>query len=522
MRTILRSLITLAFILFAMQTVWSNNVVVSNISLTGQDAANNFTFVQFNITWENSWREAGNYDASWVFVKFSVDGGATWSHATLATSGHSAPGGSTIDTPADGKGVFIFRDAVGSGTNTWNGVQLKWDYGADDVSDNATVLVKVIAIEMVYIPQAAFYVGSGGSEKGHFFEGGGGNNPFQITSEAAITVGNAAGQLFYASGFFGDQAGPIPAAFPKGFNTFYMMKYEITQEQYKDFLNCLTFDQQNTRTVSSPDAAIGTDAFDDVHRHSIEIQIPGVAATIPAVYANNLDDDFSFNESVDGQNLAANSITWMGGSAYADWAALRPMTELEFEKACRGNQTPVANEFAWGTEGIAGSAYTIANPGAANEDIATNFSTALGVGNAYYSTTNFGSEQGPIRVGIFAGNINNTADQRVRSGAGFYGVMELTGNLAERPVTIGNATGRSFTGTIGDGTLSTSGNATNGDWPGFSSGEVTGALGSGFRGGGWPLVSNDVRVSLRSNAAFTDITGEVFYGFRCVRQVPSN
>ena len=168
MRTILRSMTLMALMLFGFQTAFANNVVVSNISLTGQDAANDFTFVQFDITWENSWRVSGgpsNHDASWVFVKYSTDGGATWRHATLAATGHTEPSGSKIDTPADGKGVFIYRDANGSGTNTWAGVQLKWDYGTDGVADNATVRVKVIAIEMVYIPQAAFSAGSGGSVK---------------------------------------------------------------------------------------------------------------------------------------------------------------------------------------------------------------------------------------------------------------------------------------------------------------------------------------------------------------------
>jgi hypothetical protein len=45
----------------------------------------------------------------------------------------------------------------------------------------------------------------------------------------------------------------------------------------------------------------------------------------------------------------------------------------------------VANEYPWGTTGIAASAYTLANAGATNEGIATNYSTTLG--NASYSTT---------------------------------------------------------------------------------------------------------------------------------------
>jgi len=83
-----------AFMLFGFQTVFANNVAVSNISLTGQDATNDFTFVQFNITWDNSWRTnivSSNHDAAWVFVKYSTDGGATWSHATLSTPYQGIP-----------------------------------------------------------------------------------------------------------------------------------------------------------------------------------------------------------------------------------------------------------------------------------------------------------------------------------------------------------------------------------------------------------------------------------------------
>jgi len=509
--TTLKVLIISALNLFLLQTAFANNVVVSHISLTGQDAANDYTFVQFDISWENSWRDAGNWDASWVFIKYSTDGGTTWNHATLATTGHTAPAGSTIDTPADGKGVFIYRNTVSSGTNTWNGVQLKWQYGTDIVSDDAIVLVKVFAIEMVYIPQASFYVGSGGSEDGHFFEGGG-NNPFQITSEAEITVGNAAGQLYYSSG--GDQTGPIPDAFPKGYNAFYMMKYEITQEQYKDFLNCLTRQQQDRRTASDPLGwAMGEAALSNRNdnRNGIDCLDPGFSLTIPAVFACNLEDDGYFNNPDDGQNIACNYLSWIDGAAYADWAGLRPMTELEFEKACRGNQTPVANEYAWGTANIALQPYTLINSGAANEDIAENYAQHADVGNASHDETN--RIDGPLRVGIFAGNVWNTTNQRVRSGAGFYGNMELSGNVLERAVTIGNATGRGFTGTLGDGSLTAFGEATNSDWPFLSN------TGWCNRGGDWDH-SDMVRVSDRDlNVGGARLRSPSF-GFRCVRPAP--
>jgi hypothetical protein len=190
------------------------------------------------------------------------------------------------------------------------------------------------------------------------------------------------------------------------------------------------------------------------------------------------------------------------------------MSELEFEKACRGNQTAVSGEYAWGSSAIHATTYaSLANPGAANE--LPNAPSTGTNGNASYSITD-GVIDGPLRVGAFAG----AATTRAQAGATYYGIMEMSGNLWERPVTIGNAEGRAFTGAHGSGLLSTAGHATTTAWPGLTSGEVTGALGSGFRGGVWNAIVNALRVSDRVAAAnsFTDRSFNV--GFRGVRLAP--
>jgi formylglycine-generating enzyme required for sulfatase activity len=213
--------------------------------------------------------------------------------------------------------------------------------------------------------------------------------------------------------------------------------------------------------------------------------------------------------------VACNFLSWMDGAAYSDWAGLRPMTELEFEKACRGLETPVANEYAWGTATVAGNAYTLENDNATNEGIASNYSTSTG--NASYDITD-GSIDGPLRVGIFAANADNQG--RITAGASYYGIMELSGNLWERAVTVGNATGRDFTGLHGNGALSTNGHANETAWPGLTSGEVTGATGSGFRGGSWNSAATYMRVSARFYAAFSNSNRVNNYGFRAVRVAP--
>jgi len=438
-----------------------------------------------------------------------------WEHASLdATAGnHTAPATSTISVPSDSTGAFIYRSANGTGTFSLSDVQLRWVYGTNGVPDDAVLQVKVFAIETVWVPQGSFVVGSGGSATSEFYTHTT-NGPFQISSENQITVGTSSGNLYYPSSTFGgDQAGPIPAAFPKGYAGFYCMKYEISQGDYRDFLNTLTYTQQTSRAVNVTGSA-GDAALSNTIRNGIDIQTIGVAASFtPAVYACNLDNDGNYNEAVDGEWIACNHISWMDGCAYVDWAGLRPMTELEYEKACRGDQAAVSGEYAWGTSTIHASSYAALNaPGENNESPNAPSTTA---GNASYNTTD-GAIDGPLRVGLFA----TASSSRMTSGGSYYGIMEMSGNLWERAVTIGNATGRNFTGLNGNGQLSPNGRANQSLWPGISGSEVTGATGSGFRGGVWNNAASLARVSDRDNGALTVNSRNSALGFRGLRVFP--
>ena len=305
-------------------------MAISNPVLTAAVPADKYVMVQFNLGWDNSWRTSSgpnNWDAAWVFVKYRVSGG-DWHHATLHSSGHNGGTGTsaTVTPAADGTGAFIYRSGDGSGAFAISGAQLRWDYGVNGVADDAVVDIRVFAIEMVYVPQGAFALGSGGTEAGAFYLYPTTTNTYLVSSEAEITVGTGAGNLYYpnTSGYSGDQTGPVPAAFPKGYNAFYCMKYEISQQQYVDFLNSLTQTQATARKYTG-----------STNRYGITgSEVGSYATTNPYV--------------------ACNYLSWMDGAAYSDWAGLRPLTELEYEKACRGTLTAVANEYAWGTATIAG------------------------------------------------------------------------------------------------------------------------------------------------------------------------
>ncbi|MBL7941099.1 MAG: SUMF1/EgtB/PvdO family nonheme iron enzyme [Flavobacteriales bacterium] len=513
----LAALVGLA-LLAATPSVRANNITTSAGSLVDDNGSQ--VYVQFDVTWENSWRtsfEPTNWDAAWIFVKYRTADGL-WHHASLNRTGHTAPIGSTIATglvdPASpynvftnpGVGVFLHAGAEGSGTFAVNGVQLQWEHNADVTGLWEVEEVRVFAIEMVYVPQGAFAAGTGGTE----------TNAFTLTTidtgTATAAPGGTGGLGGEAGGYPTGQTAPDNASWPNGYNAFYCMKYEVSQQGYVDFLNTLTYTQQATRTATAPSSAEGTGVLnlDNLLRNGIDIQTPGVDPTTPAQYACNLNGNATYDEPMDGKDIACNYLSWGDLTAYLDWSGLRPMTELEFEKACRGTVPPLGEEFPWGTADIVGSAYTLANDGASNEGIATNYSTTMG--NAVYNP-NDEDIGGPVRVGIFAANVSNSG--RVTAGASYYGIMELGGNVQERTVTIGNANGRAFTGTHGNGALAASGDPDGATWP-----APTTADGAGFRGGHWNSGTPDLQTSDRFEAAVTSSGSTSLWGGRGARQAP--
>ncbi len=498
----MKFLISILFFLIALSG-YCNNIVISNVSTIGQDFVNHFTNVQFDISWDNSWRTSSapnNWDAAWIFVKYRIKNESVFRHATINTtnSNHTAPAGSTINTTSDGKGVFIFRSGDGSGTFSLTGVQLRWEYGTDGLQDADVVEVRVLGIEMVYVPSGSFWIGSGSATNyGEFYTYPTTTSSYNITSEGSITVGTTAGNLYYnnSSSMAGDRSGPIPAAFSKGFNAFYCMKYEISHAQMIDFFNMLQHAQADN--VDYPSTSNG---------HNETGTHPAITSTCPT--------------------RAYNFMVWSAAAAYADWAALRPMTELEYEKACRGTATVTTSEYAWGTNTVYSTgAYTIANSGTATESL-TNQGTSIG--NALYSTT-AGSNSNPLRCGIFA----KSSTSKQEAGASYYGIMEMSGNLWEMCVSVGNATGRGFTGVHGDGYTAangfaggpTSAPATLSTWPGYVSGNLsitdnTGTNGIASRGGAFNSSSNYMRVSDRYYAANYLGAGDIAGGARLVRTAP--
>jgi formylglycine-generating enzyme required for sulfatase activity len=473
--------------------LFANNLQFGAITLT--DA----THIQFTIQWDNSWRVTGgpaNWDAVWIFLKYQdcTTNYLPWQHVGLSTTSgdHTITGGVLqVDAVADGKGVIVRRSASGSGNIS--AVTLTLEMTITDNNYN----YQLNGIEMVYIPQGAFYIGDGNRGAGSMygFTGDGVVAPKLIDATVQST-GLTAAQYLSNAGWGSSTA--LPATYPMGYNDFYAMKYEISQEAYAMFLNTLTYDQQLTLFSNAPNSAPGTFVLAGLPnpqncRNGIRISTTGQVSNIPAVVGCDLNLNGVFNEADDGQNLACNWLSWPDMIAFLDWAALRPMTEFEFEKVCRGTATPVINEYAWGTTTIlAANSGAIVYPGAVNEVSITSGPglCAYGVG----ATNN----RGPLRCGFAASSTSN----RPVAGATFYGVMEMSGNAFEQCLGGYAFNYSGFTNTNGDGSLTATGVADTPNWPPNGGGNGGGGT---VRGGNWYeaagicLTSNRDRMTWNGN-----------------------
>ena len=409
----------------------ANNLEITNLSTTGNQ-------LNFDVTWDNSWRSGLTYhDAVWIFVKQLPNGGPTWQHATLNTATVD-PGYQTLIT-SDGVGFFIRRSSNGIGTATTM-VELTIDNAMGVYQD-----FKVLGTEMVYVPQGDFYAGDGASTS-RIHVGNDNSLPVHITSDGALDCGSSATEIGLTTGTCYD----IPAEYPAGYNAFYSMKYVVTQQQYVDFLNCLPRHQQEERVNSFIGGTTVTNTFVMANKTFPQSKSgvrcdANIGTGVIEFYVDGNDNDQA-GDSDDGVGRANGFFDTEHWLAYLDWSGLRPYSFLEFEKASRGPAYPVANELCWGTPNFTLSGATI-NLGTDSEKH-SNSGTDLGI--------NHGSL---VRVGC---NAPSTNASRELSGASFYGIIDLGNHLSD--LYIGPDENNPYTGTHGDGILDVDGNANNADW----------------------------------------------------------
>ncbi|MCR9251392.1 MAG: formylglycine-generating enzyme family protein [bacterium] len=405
----------------------------TDVNIGEIEFSNDSSSILIPVSWKNAWNNNRNHDAVWFFMK--LDGkGREASHWKISNSAIKLVESNTqlsIKASSDNLGVYISAASDYRGDISCS-LQIDIDKEELRYSPKSINEVWAFGIEMVYVPEGQFVLGEPGNavlDFGGLFKSDEKGEPaglISITSEGqVIEIAPKKDALYYKTkrGYEGDQQGTIPASFPNGYSPFYIMKYEPTQGQYVDFLNTLTEQQSHHRANFA-----GKTYYD--RRGSISIKNNVYVAELP--------------------NRPCNYMSWDDAMAYADWAGLRPMTELEFVKAARGPETPITNQFPWGTDSY--------------ENMQRNM-----------------QQNGNVEMEDGSDESELSDDTREKYGASYYWVMDLAGSMWERVITIGHEKGRSFKGVHGDGNLNNYGFADVDDWP---SG-VKSKGGFGFRGGGY-------------------------------------
>jgi hypothetical protein len=292
--------------------------------------------------------------------------------------------------------VFLHRANSGTGTLLANNVRLNWNYNENEVQSTDTLDLRLFGIEMVYITEGAFYAGDGGVVEFSFRQGSLDNDPWYIGSENAINVDKVSGS---GTGI--------------GRNN---LEYYILAPNNKN----------DGYITANSNGGKGSDSL--IYRNSIS-WISGNA---------------TLNDDTHG-DVACGYISPTYFLSYLDWAALRPMTELEYEKICRGaGKEVVGGEFAW----VNTNPTTLTGlffDGYHNE-VASTFA------NLNFSSFNLGSS----RVGMFA----KECTTKSQSDSSYYSTIELRGNIVEYVILATTSSVLSFVSINGDDVLNATGQST--------------------------------------------------------------
>lgn len=456
--------------------IYANNVRITEtvkvVEVTGGVAT-----LEMELSWENSWRDDYNWDAVWVFLKHRR-GNGEWQPVYFQDVEHTATGDCRVTGAKTGgkiTGVFVYPQSKGEKASVSAKLTLKWDCGSGYSQadfDNGRVFLYPQAIEMVHIPSGSYYLGDGNSTL-CFSDGAG--DPLIVEDEGVLALYQRP-----ESGSVGT-AIRLQENYPKGYRSFYVMKYEVSQGQYTAFLNKLNRAQQEELLGASHLAglAAGNYVFGEssqpTDRNGIVLKSKEEAK--PYVFSHNLNQNAVYGEDGDGQYIACNYLSVKDMLAYAAWAGLRPMSELEYERICRPYpvRTPLPGEYVWNTAaGVVG----------VNRVSASGTQSEAADGSSNVNADHLLAEGGPVRCGIFA----RSGSSQQEAGSTYWGVMEMSGNVGELVANVNN--GSFSREQQGLGQFSTS------LWS-------SSAAGYGIRGGSFADAGSLLRISDRSQSSGT-------------------
>lgn len=481
--------------------------------------------LKYSLSWTGSWKNAVNCDGVYVFGKYLSDAKTGYRSMKFvqtsegefdysdklpqgcSVSGSNQPVGGYV--PANGIGMFVFPLRE----------QAKTDMMIREVCvevrlDAEPKKIELFALEMVYVPEEKHFVGDpgngiskGGTLKNCFYTYPD-KGAYLITSENAIQFAPKEDCLYSdfdtPNGRQEDDTFVIPETFPKGYRSMWYMKYSLTEAQFVQFLNCLSRSQQQGHCMSDLSGEhienyfAVTDTNEPKDRCEVVCQREG----------NTLGEPIRFYTAA--PNRAMNAIAYADTTAFACFAGLRLMTELEYEKACRGPLPAIKEEFAWGSsrigrvfhfDGADGSGMEKPIPQVPGSLCNCNYGTDIAPFEKEFKTVPDNPGWiGPVSVGLYEnGEKLPGYTERECTGASYYGIMDLCGNVWENLVSAGRQEGRAYLPIAGNGELDDDGFHTMKEWPDSKTG-----VGIGVRGGVFVSPTPDyLCISLRVFAAHT-------------------
>ena len=365
----------------------------SNLQL-GEVRILNHKQLSINLGWSQCWNLEGkrapfNHDAVYLFLKGKQSSTETISLPIASVSLKST----LVSAKIKSIGVIFETETQDTALRFTAIIDLvtPLSQGSWDIS--------AYAIEMVYIPEGSFWIGDSLS-----------NNTLGGKNGSPLLIDGNPKPIFQK----GD-TNALSNNNTSGFSSFYVMKQEVSQASYTDFLNSISKEEAEVLAPSVLNLPIA-----DSRRNRCFI------SKLNGKYGSDANQNGILDEWNDGRSIACNWLTHKQLLAYLSWAGLRPFTELEFEKACRGPLKPKAKEFAWGTQ-YATDANTVIQLGTSAEKVSEIGNDSSGLTNHALLAGNLYLE-GPLRSG-FALSITSN---RVTAGAGYYGNADLSGNLWEQ------------------------------------------------------------------------------------------
>ena len=474
---------------------FSNDVQVSNLAYNASTRTASFT-----LNWKNAWtyQNGAFSDAVWLFVKFHPqNGNGTWLHADLENV--AVRSSAIYRLVPDKKGTFISL-APGlnySGDSQGILVDLILDQSIDQYLNPD---IQVFAIEMVRIQEGGFYVGDGRgwNTENHFGDAdywtssglsGKPLPPYFINDESAISTAKDAPGITTVKTEGNILPSVIEESFPKGTETFYIMKYEVSQSQFAAMANTLSARMRNEFSLGFIHGAT------PLHRNGVRVDID--PSTGLRIFNCDLNNNGVFNEETDGTALPFSINQEFHTWIYLDWACLRPMTVFEYEKASRGILVPTPNEMAWGNANVSQVLFStdIINAGKEDEQLANPNLPGKYITGAI------------TRCGAMATGLPNP--NRTNTSATYYGVHDMTGSMWE--ITVWPGLTGFDNSSNGDGDVQDQDQIKFGNIP-------SSQIGRQFMGGSWKYIGNGISTLNPGllNVSFEDL------GIRGVRSYPFN